>query len=124
MSKRPKVEIDTSAQAAALQAQTAAVQEQTKAQTAQSDTANKALEAQRVAAENANAMLRQQQEQARIEAANASTLKSNMGQDLKAENIAQVVAGGSADAAAGTPSSTLKKKRLGGTLSSQLGVNV
>ena len=68
--------------------------------------------------------LRQQQEQARIEAANAATLKSNMGQDLKAENIAQVVAGGSADVAAGTPSSTLKKKRLGGTLSSQLGVNV
>lgn len=105
MSKRPKVEIDTAAQAAAMQAQTAAVKEQTAAQSAQADAANKALEAQRVAAEN------------------AATLKSNMGQDLKADNIAQVVAGGSADAT-GTPSSTLKKKRLGGTLSSQLGVNL
>ena len=106
MSKKPKVEIDTTAQAAAMQAQTAAVQEQTRAQQAQADAAAKAEQARQVAAEN------------------ASTLARNVGSDLKGENIAQVVAGGSADVAAGTPQSTLKKKRMGGPLSSQLGVNV
>ena len=106
MSKRSKVEVDTTAQAAAMQAQTAAVQEQTRAQQAQADASAKAEQARQVAAEN------------------AATLTRNVGSDLKGENVAQVVAGGSADVASGIPTGTLKKKRMGGPLSSQLGVNV
>lgn len=105
MGKRPKVEVDTAAQAAAAQAQAAAVREQTAAQSAQAESAAKAAEARRIADEN------------------AAALSSNMGRDLKSENVAQVIAGGSASET-GTPTSTLKKKKLGGTLSSQLGVNV
>ena len=106
MGKRPKVEVDNSGMAAAQEAQAAAVREQTAAQTAQADAAAQAAERKRIADEN------------------AAALASNMGRDLKSENIAQVVAGGTAADAGGTPTSTLKKKRLGGTLSSQLGVNV
>lgn len=106
MGKRPKVEVDNSGVAAAQEAQAAAVREQTAAQEAQAASAAKAAEARRIAEEN------------------AATLASNMGRDLKGDNVAQVIAGGSAAENVGTPTSTLKKKRLGGTLSSQLGVNV
>lgn len=104
MSRKPKVEIDTAAQAAAIDAQTAAVREQTAAQQAQYDSFNKAEQARAIAAEN------------------AATLTKNIGSDLKNENVARVQAGGSSipEQIVGT----LKKRRAGGALSSQLGVNV
>lgn len=107
--KRPKVQIDTKAQAEATKAQTAAVQEQTRAQTAQAQASEAAARAREVAAENAAALTR--------------NMTQNMGSDLKNDNVAQVIAGGSADAAEGIQS-TMRKRRPGGALSSQLGVNV
>jgi hypothetical protein len=102
--KKPKVQIDTAAQAASIEAQTAAIREQTAAQSKQAETALAAEKARSIAAENAAALTR------------------NMGTDLGSSNVAQVVTGGSADAAEGVQS-TLRKRRPGGTLSSQLGVN-
>lgn len=103
--KKPKVQIDTAAQAAATEAQTAAVREQTAAQLRQHETSMAAEKARSIAAENAAALTR------------------NMGTDLGSNNVAQVVTGGSADAAEGIQS-TMRKRRAGGALSSQLGVNV
>lgn len=103
--KKPKVQIDTAAQAAATAAQTAAIREQTAAQQQQYEAAAAAEKARAVAAEN------------------AATLTRNMGTDLGSNNVAQVVAGGSADQAEGVKS-TMRKRRPGSALSSQLGVNV
>ena len=102
--KKPKVQIDTAAQNAAFDAQTAAIREQTAAMQKQAETSAAAEKARAIAAENAAALTR------------------NMGTDLGSSNVAQVVTGGSADAAEGIKS-TLRKRRAGGTLSSQLGVN-
>lgn len=50
-------------------------------------------------------------------------MQTNFATDLKQENVGTVVAGGTADVV-GTTEDLLKKKKLGGTLSSTLGLNV
>ena len=76
--------------------------------------------AQRAQTEAANAQAEAQAAQAKaVEAANNMT--QNFKTDLTSENMAQVVAGGSA-AAADTATTDLKKKRPRGQLSSQLGL--
>ena len=52
----------------------------------------------------------------------ANNLQKNFQTDLKTENMAQVVAGGGAEVA--IPESSPKRRRKGGGLSSQLGINV
>ena len=52
----------------------------------------------------------------------ASNLQKNFQTDLKTENMTQVVAGGGAEVA--THESSPKRRRQGGGLSSQLGINV
>ena len=52
----------------------------------------------------------------------ANNLQKNFQTDLKTENMTQVVAGGGAEVA--TPESSPKRRRQGGGLSSQLGINV
>ena len=52
----------------------------------------------------------------------ANNLQKNFQTDLKTENMTQVVAGGGAEV--GTPESSPKRRRQGGGLSSQLGINV
>ena len=51
----------------------------------------------------------------------ASNLQKNFQTDLKTENMTQVVAG---DAELSSPESSPKRRRKGGGLSSQLGINV
>lgn len=100
MGKRPKVNIDTKAQAAAQQAQVSAIQAQTKAVEDQAAAANKAAEAKRV-------------------------IDENMATDLTNQDKGTVVAGGSADAVESVVvNATPKKRRSTGSLSSQLGVNL
>ena len=53
----------------------------------------------------------------------ANNLQKNFAADLNTENIASVVAGGSAEAAP-TASSGQRRRPKGGGLSSQLGINV
>ena len=52
----------------------------------------------------------------------ANNLQKNFQTDLNTENMTQVVAGGGAEAA--IPESQPKRRRQGGGLSSQLGINV
>lgn len=52
----------------------------------------------------------------------ANNLQKNFQTDLKTDNLAQVVAGGGAEAV--IPESSPKRRRQGGGLSSQLGINV
>lgn len=52
----------------------------------------------------------------------ANNLQKNFQTDLKTENMTQVVAGGGAEVA--IPESSPKRRRQGGGLSSQLGINV
>lgn len=53
----------------------------------------------------------------------ANNLSANMAADLKTDNMAQVVAGGTADAAVSDVTETMKKRK-GTGLSSTLGINV
>lgn len=52
----------------------------------------------------------------------ASTLQKNFSADLKNENLTQISAGGTAEAMA--PTSGTRKKKQGGGLASQLGLNL
>ena len=52
----------------------------------------------------------------------ANNLQKNFQTDLSTENMTQVVAGGGAEAA--IPESPQKRRRQGGGLASQLGINV
>lgn len=52
----------------------------------------------------------------------ANNLQENFQTDLKTENMTQVVAGGGAEGA--IPESSPKRRRKGGGLSSQLGIDV
>lgn len=54
----------------------------------------------------------------------ATNLQKNFAADLKTENLGQVVAGGGAEAASEGAPSTLRRKKQGTALSSQLGINV
>ena len=125
MGKRPKVEIDTAAQAAAQQAQVGAIQAQTKAVEDQTIASNKAAEARRVIDEQAAAQQAAAAKAAAEAAMQQRNLAANMGTDLTNQNKGTVIAGGSADVVdAATPDAGKKKRRQGGSLSSQLGVNV
>ena len=50
----------------------------------------------------------------------ANNLQKNFATDLKNENLTQVAAGG--DAAVATQTETIRRKKIGGGLSSQLGI--
>lgn len=118
MGKRPKVNIDTAAQAAAQQAQVGAMQAQTKAIEDQTAAANKAAEAKRVIDEQAAAA-------SKAAALQQQNITTNMATDLTNQNKGTVVAGGSADVVdSAVASVTQKKRRSTGSLSSQLGVNI
>ena len=52
----------------------------------------------------------------------ANNLQKNFQTDLKTENMTQVMAGGGAEVA--NPEASPKRRRQGGGLSSQLGINV
>lgn len=54
----------------------------------------------------------------------ANNLSANMAADLKTDNMAQVIAGGTADTASGIASTMRKRKPGSGGLSNALGINV
>lgn len=100
--KKQTVQVDNAASIAAQQAQTAAVQAQTRALHDQAESFKRAQEAQLA----------------------SSTLANNMKADLTNENLGTVVAGGTAQGNDSAQAATGLRKRRGGSLSSQLGVNV